>query len=181
MDHDHASKETKALAAVLAKQSSSSSSSSGGRKKPKKDDSLDDFDCDDEESGGGGEGDGNDTDSDSDEEDTGNVVPLFTLVPGVAKSSDGLACAKLGNLPTRLINRSREVMHLMHSGKQIQPLKSKARGDAGDGGGGTALSSSNAVAEQLLHLFLETDEPFESIDESSVQTLAKLKELVGML
>ena len=42
--------------------------------------------------------------------------------------------------------------------------------------------STSEVADQLVRLFLDTDEPFESnVDESSVRNLAKLKELVGML
>ena len=73
-----------------------------------------------------------------------------------------------------------------------------ARGEIGGGGGGfesslSSMSSASSsstrssestseVADQLVRLFLDTDEPFESnVDESSVRNLAKLKELVGML
>ena len=171
-------------------------------------------DSSDSENDGNSDGNGNnDDDSDSEDDGEDDLVPLFTLVPGIAKSSDGLACAKLGNLPSRLIRRSREVMNLVNSGRPIRPVVRKkkkeqqrqqqqqmaaARGDIGGGGGGfesslSSMSSASSsstrssestseVADQLVRLFLDTDEPFESnVDESSVRNLAKLKELVGML
>jgi len=78
------------------------------------------------------------------------LVPLFKLVCGVATSSDGLACAKLGGLPEPLLHRAQEVMDLLESGKPITPTP-ELQGSCG----ALALGPGTAGYD-LLTLFLDT-------------------------
>lgn len=99
-------------------------------------------------------------------------MPLFKLVPGVATSSDGLACAKLGGLPAPLLARAKEVMDLLEAGKPIAP----AACVAGSSGGGTGLASvmgPGSASEELIALFLETPS-FGTCDDASINRLMEL-------
>jgi len=99
------------------------------------------------------------------------LVPLFKLVPGVATSSDGLACAKLGGLPAPLLDRAREIMELLEQGKPITAVAA-----AGDASGAQALGP-GSVGRDILDLFLATPS-FASADGA---LLAKFKGLVTAL
>jgi DNA mismatch repair protein MSH5 len=96
------------------------------------------------------------------------LVPLFKLVCGVATSSDGLACAKLGGLPEPLLHRAREVMDLLQAGKPITPAP------ALQGAGGALALGPGSAGHDLLTLFLDTFS-FADADEA---LLAQFKDLV---
>ena len=58
-----------------------------------------------------------------------DAVPLFKLEVGVAKSSDGLLCAKMAGLDGPILDRAGEILKAMKDGKGIRGL------DEGTGGG----------------------------------------------
>lgn len=97
-------------------------------------------------------------------------IPLFKLVRGVATSSDGLKCAKLGDLPAPILDRAREVMNLLEQGRQIQPSPSVHQ----------AYSDPlcvGSVGREFLTMFLETPS-FADADDS---LLAAFKALAQSL
>lgn len=97
-----------------------------------------------------------------------DLVPLFKLVPGVATSSDGLACAKLGGLPAPLLARAHEVMGLLEQGKPIHPAAS-----VNQGGGGAIGVGPGSVGHDLLTLFLESP-AFTDADDAALATFKSL-------
>ena len=100
-----------------------------------------------------------------------DLVPLFKLIPGVATSSDGLACAKLGGLPAPLLARARMVMNTLEQGKPITAADSVASA------GGAQSLAPGSVGSNLLDLFLGTSS-FEDVDDS---TIGHFKALVAAL
>jgi DNA mismatch repair ATPase MutS len=105
-------------------------------------------------------------------EDEENLVPLFKLVPGVATSSDGLACARLGGLPNELIERARQVMQNLEKGIPISPVQTIS-----NAGGVTHQLDQGTPAFDLLQLFLNTS----SFTEASDGLIAKFKSLTQKL
>jgi len=124
------------------------------------------------QAGGGESGEALDTDGAVSSGVNEDLVPLFKLVPGVATSSDGLACAKLGGLPAPLLDRAREVMTLLEQGRPIHPVASVQ-----SGGGGGILLGPGSVGHDILTLFLETD----SFTEAGDGIIGTLKSLVHTL
>ena len=120
--------------------------------------------------------------SEDEGDEDGIIVPLFKLVPGVATSSDGLACAKLANVPTRTIRRSREVLDAIQSDTPLKRIEFKSESSLeGEDALSNSDTSTNEIADELLRVFLSVEEPFESCDEESVQNLTRMRELVNML
>jgi len=98
-----------------------------------------------------------------------DLVPLFKLIPGVATSSDGLACAKLGGLPAPLIGRAHEIMALLEQGRPITPAVDVCNGSQTYGPG--------SAGNQLLCLFLDT----LSFNDADDDHLAAFKSLIALL
>ena len=120
--------------------------------------------------------------SEDEGDEDGTIVPLFKLVPGVATSSDGLACAKLANVPNRIIRRSCEVLDAMQNDTPLKRIEFiseiSLEGEETLSNSGT---STNEIADELLRVFLSVEEPFGSRNEKSVQNLTRMRELVNML
>lgn len=99
-----------------------------------------------------------------------NLVPLFKLVPGIATSSDGLACAKLGGLPDVLLERAHEIMTLLEQGRPIAPAAAIKTASAQSYGPGS-------IGHELLSLFLETP----SFVDAEPGVIAVFKDLIGRI
>mmetsp|Transcript_1839 Transcript_1839/g.2645 ORF Transcript_1839/g.2645 Transcript_1839/m.2645 type:complete len:109 (+) Transcript_1839:1354-1680(+) len=57
--------------------------------------------------------------------DEDNAVPLFKLMDGVANSSAGLVCAKMGGVDQSIVERAKEILNVLKGGKcPVGPIPS---------------------------------------------------------
>ena len=100
--------------------------------------------------------------------DEDNPVPLFRLEEGVANSSAGLVCARMGGVKRSVVNRASEILGALKDGTPVQPMADITNDDDRD------ESILEPAAKSALRAFLGTD----SWSTASNEEVAALQELI---
>lgn len=89
-----------------------------------------------------------------------DAVPLFHLQEGIAKTSAGLACAKMAGVHTDVVHRAREILGALKDGHSVKPVPAKFNSN----------SAFQPSAKAVLRHFLGVDSWKDKSDEE-IKTL----------